>query len=112
MIPDTLGDKQADMLARNQRKRKKTAGPRKKEEKARPTRLSLDKILLQKLLECKSSRDACYMAHVIQQLREHKSFGTYQEFYKYKEGDGPDGPGFSFPIHEPTPQNQMESIPA
>ncbi len=113
-----LVDKQAAMQARSQKKRRKqqrlnALGPRKKETIARPQRRSYDSIIKGLLLRA-TERYACFLLYVRDRYARNEPVATFQEFYKYKDGEGPSDNPFirDFQIQDPTVQNPLESIPA
>jgi hypothetical protein len=89
----TLEEKQAEALARNKAKRarqnsKNASGPRKKEERGprmRLRNLSLEQVLLNKLLHIEDPRQIGYIAHVIDCERRKQPIPSFQEYY-YRVG--------------------------
>ena len=113
-----LADKQAAMQARSQKKRRKqnrlnALGPRKHRPKTRPPRRSDESIWKEKMLQA-SPREFCYLVYARERIKRNEPVLTFQEFYKYKDGEGPSDNPFirDFQIQEPSIQNSMESIPA
>jgi hypothetical protein len=85
----TLEEKQAEAFARNLAKRsrqnsKNASGPRKKEERGPRMRLrilSLEQVLLNKLLYIEDPRQIGYIAYVIDCTRRKVPIPSFQEFY-------------------------------
>jgi hypothetical protein len=111
-----LVDKQAAMQARSQKKRRKqnrlnAMGPRRLRPKTRPPRRSDDAILKEKMLQA-GPREYCYLLYIRERIKRNESVPTFQEFYKYKDGEGPSDNPFirDFQIQDPSNQNPLESI--
>lgn len=107
-LVENLADKQAEMLVRSQKKRRRqnrinASGPRKKDIKTRPPRRSWESILKEQMLKA-NPREYCFLEWVRQQRDRNLPFGTFQEFYKYKDGEYPtDNPSLrDFKIQEPS----------
>ena len=112
-----LADKQTDMFARSQKKRRKqnslnARGPRKHRAKTRPPRRSDDSIWKEKMLQ--AGPRVCFPIYARERIKRNEPVVTFQEFYKYKDGEGPSDNPFirDFHIQEPSVQNSVESVPA
>jgi hypothetical protein len=113
-----LADKQSEMFARSQKKRRKqqrlnAMGPRKHRAKTRPPRRSDDSIWKEKMLQA-SPREFCYLVYARERIKRNEPVSTFQEFYKYKDGEGPGDNPFlrDFHIQEPSVQNPVEVLSA
>jgi hypothetical protein len=85
----TLEEKQLELLEKNKQRRakqnrKNASGPRKKEERGPRMRLrilSLEQVLLNKLLYIEDPRQIGYIAYVIDCERRKQPIPSFQEFY-------------------------------
>ena len=118
MIPTDLAIKQAELLLKSQAKRRKqnrknASGPRKQEKLRGSRRPLVDHIKDLIARGVATERYACYLVYAVDHLKRNEPIVTFQEFYKYREGEGPsDNPILSnFKIKDPT-ESPMEVVPA